>query len=97
MDLTIPVSYDCSLEQAKRVIEGVIAKDDRVLQQPAEPFVRVWELGASSVDIMVRVWCNAADYWELRSWLLENIKVTLDKEGIVIPYSQLDVHLIDKK
>ena len=97
VDLTIPVSYDCSLEQAKRVIEGVIAKDDRVLQQPAEPFVRVWELGASSVDIMVRVWCNAADYWELRSWLLENIKVTLDKEGIVIPYSQLDVHLIDKK
>ena len=97
VDLTIPVSYDCSLEQAKQVIEGVIARDARVLQQPAEPFVRVWELGASSVDIMVRVWCNAADYWELRSWLLENIKITLDKEGITIPYSQLDVHLIDKK
>jgi len=97
VDLTIPVSYDCSLEQAKQVIEVVIASDARVLQQPAEPFVRVWELGASSVDIMVRVWCNAADYWELRSWLLENIKITLDKEGITIPYSQLDVHLIDKK
>ena len=97
VDLTIPVSYDCSLEQAKKVIEGVIAKDSRVLDKPDVPFVRVWELGASSVDIMVRVWCKAADYWELRSWLLENIKVTLDKEGISIPYSQLDVHLIDKK
>ena len=97
VDLTIPVSYDCSLEQAKKVIEGVIAKDSRVLDKPDVPFVRVWELGASSVDIMVRVWCKAADYWELRSWLLENIKTTLDKEGIVIPYSQLDVHLIDKK
>ena len=97
VDLTIPVSYDCSLEQAKKVIEGVIAKDSRVLDKPDVPFVRVWELGASSVDIMVRVWCKASDYWELRSWLLENIKTTLDKEGIVIPYSQLDVHLIDKK
>ena len=97
IDLTIPVSYDCSLEQAKQVIEGVIASDDRVLQQPAAPFVRVWNLGGSAVDIMVRVWCKAGDYWELRSWLLENIKTSLDKESIVIPYNQLDVHLIDKK
>ena len=97
MDLPIPVSYDCSLEQAKKVIEGVIAKDDRVLQQPAVPFVRVWNLGDSAVEIMVRVWCKAGDYWELRSALLENIKNALDQEGIVIPYSQLDVHLIEKK
>ena len=97
VDLTIPVSYDCSLEQAKEVIDRVIARDSRALQQPDAPFVRVWNLGASAVEIMVRVWCNAGDYWELRSWLLENIKNELDKEGIVIPYSQLDVHLIDKK
>ena len=97
VDLTIPVSYDCSLEQAKQVIDRVIARDSRALQQPDAPFVRVWNLGASAVEIMVRVWCNAGDYWELRSWLLENIKNELDKEGIVIPYSQLDVHLIDKK
>jgi len=97
IDLTIPVSYDCSLEQAKQVIDSVVGRDSRVLQQPEAPFIRVWNLGASSVDIMVRVWCNGADYWELRSWLLENIKNELDKEGIVIPYSQLDVHLIDKK
>ena len=97
VDLTIPVSYDCSLEQAKQVIDRVIARDGRALQQPDAPFVRVWNLGTSAVEIMVRVWCNAGDYWELRSWLLENIKNELDKEGIVIPYSQLDVHLIDKK
>ena len=97
VDLTIPVSYDCSLEQAKQVIDRVIARDSRALQQPDAPFVRVWNLGASAVEIMVRFWCNAGDYWDLRSWLLENIKNELDKEGIVIPYSQLDIHLIDKK
>lgn len=97
VDLTIPVSYDCSLEQAKQAIDRVVARDSRVLQQPDAPFIRVWDLGASSVDIMVRVWCGSADYWELRSWLVENIKNELDREGIAIPYSQLDVHLIDKK
>ena len=97
VDLTIPVSYDCSLEQAKAVIERVIARDSRVLQEPAAPFVRVWDLGASAVDIVVRVWCSAGDYWEVRSWLIENIKNELDREGISIPFSQLDVHVIDKK
>lgn len=97
IDLTIPVSYDCSLHDAKVIIESVIARDSRVLSQPDVPFVRVWDLGASAVDIAVRVWCDAGDYWELRSWLLENIKNELDKQGIVIPYSQLDVHVIDKK
>ena len=97
VDLTIPVSYDCSLEQAKAVIERVIARDSRVLQEPAAPFVRVWDLGASAVDIVVRVWCDSGDYWELRSWLIENIKNELDREGISIPFSQLDVHVIDKK
>ena len=97
VDLTIPVSYECSLEKAKAVIEAVIARDSRVLDKPDVPFVRVWNLGGSAVEIMVRVWCNAGDYWELRSWLLENIKNELDREAIVIPYNQLDVHLIDKK
>ena len=57
----------------------------------------MWDLGASAVDIVVRVWCNSGDYWELRSWLIENIKNELDREGISIPFSQLDVHVIDKK
>ena len=97
VDLTIPVPYSCSLEQAKTVIERVIARDDRVLQEPALPFVRVWNLGANGIDIVARVWCKSGDYWELRSWLIENIKNELDREGIKIPYSQLDVHLIEKK
>ena len=97
VDLTIPVSYNCSLEQAKAVIEGVIARDSRVLREPAEPFVRVWNLGASGVDIMVRIWCGAGDYWELRSWLIENIKKELDEAGVVIPYTQLQVQLTDKQ
>ena len=97
VDLTIPVPYSCSLEQAKTVIERVIARDDRVLLEPALPFVRVWNLGANGIDIVARVWCKSGDYWELRSWLIENIKNELDREGIKIPYSQLDVHLIEKK
>lgn len=97
IDLTIPVSYNCSTEQAKQVIESVIAGDGRALQEPMAPFVRVWNLGPSGVEIMVRVWSKASDYWELRSYLLENIKLALDKEGIAIPYTQIQVSTLEKK
>ncbi|MBL1320304.1 MAG: mechanosensitive ion channel family protein, partial [Methylophaga sp.] len=40
----------------------------------------------------VRPWVNSEDYWGVRSDLLEQIKLTFDKEGISIPYPQMDVH-----
>jgi Small-conductance mechanosensitive channel len=92
LDLLIPVPYECSLEQAKRVIARVASADSRV---QGEPFVRVWELSSSSVDIKLRVWCAGADYWELRSSMLEAVKIALDEEGISIPYSHLNIHVLD--
>lgn len=90
LDLTIPVPYECSLERAKEVITAVAENEARVTQPP---MIRVWELSASSVDILVRVWCAGSDYWEVRSALLEEIKLALDRAGISIPYNQLEVRL----
>ena len=94
LDLMIPVAYDCSLEKAKRIIEETVQADPRVLEQP---WIRVWELSASSVDIKVRAWCSGSDYWEVRSALLEQIKLRLDESGITIPFQQIDVHLQDNR
>ncbi len=94
VELTIPVPYECSLEQAKGVIRGVVERDSRVLEGSV---IRVDALSASSVDIFLRIPCKSEDYWTLRPDLLENIKIALDQAGISIPYSQLDVHLIDRK
>ena len=69
---------------AKKVITDVISADERVIKDPA-PFVRVWNLNTYSVDIMVRVWSDVGDYWELRSALLEQIKIALCDANITIP------------
>ena len=50
-------------------------------------------LGASSVALGVRAWTNASDYWQVRWKLLEDIKLEMDKEGIIIPYQQVTVHV----
>jgi small conductance mechanosensitive channel len=63
-----------------------------VLSDP-EPWVRVTNLGDSSVDITTRLWCSAADYWDLKFALLKGVKEAFDKGGISIPYPhQVEVH-----
>ena len=93
VDLLIGISYDDDIGRAKALIQGVIAADTRIMQEPASQLL-VMELGASSVDIAVRVWCATSDYWQVRSDLLEKIKTTLEGAGLSIPYPQQDVHIV---
>ena len=92
IDLVVGVAYDADLKKARKVFEKIIAADDRILAKP-ESQVAVAELGASSVDFVVRPWVKAADYWAVRFDLNEQIKTELDKAGIGIPFPQRDVHL----
>lgn len=93
VDLLIGISYDDDIGRAKALMQGVIAEDSRILTEPASQML-VMELGASSVDIAVRVWVATSDYWQVRSDLLEKIKVTLEGAGLSIPYPQQDVHIV---
>ena len=90
LDLTIPVSFDSDLSEAKKVIAVVILDDSRILYDPA-PFIRVWNIGSSAMEIMVRVWTVSGDYWEIRSALIENIKIALDKANITIPFNTITI------
>lgn len=92
IDLLVGVSYDADLKKARKIFEKVVASDDRILKNP-EPTIAVMELGASSVDFVVRPWVKSKDYWDVRFDLTEKVKVELDKAGIGIPFPQRDVHL----
>ena len=92
VDLLYSVSYGEDFERAKAAILDVAAKNEMVLQDP-EPFVRVKTHGASSIDIVTRLWVNSGDYWSVYFQMQEDVKKRFDEEGISIPYPQLDVHL----
>jgi small conductance mechanosensitive channel len=91
-DLTIGISYDDDIARAIDVIRKVLSADSRVLDDP-EPVVAVGELGDSSVNLLVRPWCAAGDYWPLRFDLMRQLKEELEAAGCSIPYPQRDVHL----
>ena len=92
VDMTIGVSYGDDLNQAKQIIEDILASDERVLQEPAAQ-VAVANLGDSSIDFVVRPWVNAADFWAFKFDFLQAVKERFDQQGVSIPYPQQDVHL----
>ncbi|MDV2857714.1 MULTISPECIES: small-conductance mechanosensitive channel MscS [Oceanimonas] len=92
LDLVIGVSYSADLQLTKEVLTRIIEEEPRVLKEPACR-IAVSELGASSVDFIVRPWVKAEDYWNLKFDLLEKIKNELDANNIGIPFPQMDVHL----
>jgi small conductance mechanosensitive channel len=93
IDLLIGISYNDDIGRAKALIQGVISQDTRILKEPPSQLL-LMELGASSVDIAVRVWVATGDYWQVRSDLLEQIKLALEGAGLSIPYPQQDVHIV---
>lgn len=93
VDFKIGISYSSNIKTAKDVITKIYSEDERVLQDPA-PMVVVGNLGDSSVDLVVRVWVNAADYWGVYFDFNERIKIQLEEAGVSIPFPQMDVHLI---
>jgi small conductance mechanosensitive channel len=92
IDLLIGVDYKDDLALARKTISEVLRAHDKILEEPA-PVIMVMDLGESSVDLAVRPWVEAADYWTVRGELLESIKTSLEAAGCSIPFPQRDVHL----
>ena len=95
VEWTFGISYNDNIEQARLLIIDVIFTDDRVLNK-ATPFIFVANLGASSVNILVRAEVKQKDYWDVLYQGFERVKVRFDQEGIHIPYPQQDIHIIEQ-
>lgn len=92
VDWTIGVGYGDDLDKAKQVIKQLCDNDSRILKDP-EVFIAVSELADSSVNFAVRAWVEAGDYWGVYFDMNENVYKTFDREGLNIPYPQMDVHV----
>lgn len=95
-DIDIGISYSDDIRLAKNVILGIADACPTVLKSP-ETNVFVVSHDASSITLQLRAWCNSSDYWDTFFYIQENTKSELDKNGISIPFNQLDVHIIDSK
>ena len=93
LDLIYSISYGEDIEKAKRAILEYTSTNELILKEP-EPVVFVNSHEASSIDLLARIWCRGEDYWPVYFAMQENVKKSFDKNGIEIPFNQLDVHIV---
>lgn len=96
VDMVFGIGYGDDIQKAKKVIDDVLAKDERILKDPA-PTVGLAELADSSVNFVVRPWVKTADYWPVLFDITERMKEAFDANNISIPFPQRDVHLYEHK
>lgn len=91
VDFTFGISYSDDINKAFDVIRAVLAADTRIHKDP-DAVVVVGNLGDSSVDIIVRVWSDAGDYWGIKFDITKQVKEALDASGISIPFPTRTVY-----
>jgi len=93
VDVTVGVAYDTELNQALKVIEEVLQANARVLRD-IQPVIGVRLLADSSINIAVKPWVNVQDYGPAGGEINKDILEAFREHGIVIPYPQREVRLL---
>ena len=90
LDLKFNVAYENEIKFVEDLISDALDSDPRVDSVP-DKLVRVDSIDSNSMGVLVRVWCNAGDYFTLKLDLIKTVKTELDKNGVnrAIPTSQI--------
>ncbi|MBR2934757.1 MAG: mechanosensitive ion channel [Oscillospiraceae bacterium] len=95
VDIQVTASYEAPIQLVKDTAAKLVAADSRIHADPA-PFVRVSNYGSSSIEYTIRVWCAAADYWDVYFDLMDGLKPAFDAAGVEMTYDHLNVHVVEK-
>ncbi len=95
VDLEFTISYSSDIVKAREIILKCANALPNVLKDPASeaPLIRQ---DASALVLQARIWCKTDDYWDVFFNVNESVKNEFDKNGIEIPFPQMDLHFNPK-
>ncbi len=96
VDLVFGIGYADDIPKTEAVLTSILEAHPKVLNDP-EFVVKVFELGDSSVNFIVRPWVATDDYWDVYWDMTREVKMAFDREGISIPFPQRDVHFYNER
>ncbi|HOI76499.1 MAG TPA: mechanosensitive ion channel family protein [Methanofastidiosum sp.] len=96
IEYTIGIRYTDDAEKAIKIIGDLIEEHPFVLKKPT-PDVYVNNLGENAVELIVKAWAPASQWYTTKKELLWKIKTNLEKEGIHVPFPQRVVWFANQK
>lgn len=91
VDFNFSVAYESDVELVKKIVIDVIKSNGCVRLDLKEPFCRLKNLGASSIDFFAHCWVDSEDYWDVYYYVIENVFNEFKRNNISIPYNQLEI------
>jgi len=92
-NITVGVAYNTDLTTALNVINEILARNPRVLKDPA-PAVAVSSFGASSIDIAVKPWSMVSELGPAGAEIRLAIVDAFRTRKIEIPFPQMEVRMV---
>ncbi len=92
IEWTFGIAYGDDYDEARRVLQRLIDADERIFKTPAS-MIALSNLADSAVQIVVRAWVKAEDYWGVFYDMNEKVYKTFSQHGLSIPFNQLDVNI----
>ena len=102
VDLDFHFAYGGDLDEVKKAIREIQAKNPLILQGPvedsdvvAEPWVGLTELAEKGVVVNTRTWCLGSDYWTVYFYMNETVYQQLKERGFMFPCKRVDVKMVN--
>lgn len=92
VDFIFGVGYEDDIFKVKETLQKIANEHPLIFKDP-EPQIVLGKHDASSINFFFRVWVKTEDYWKVHFDIMEIVKIEFDREGINIPYPQMDVHI----
>ena len=95
VDMRFEASYDAPTAEVKAAIMDAIAADERISAEPA-PFIALSAYKSSSIEYLVRIWCQNSDYWSVHYGMNERVRECFAAHGVEMSYEHMNVHILEK-
>lgn len=95
VDLKFTASYDAPTQTVKQAIRDVLDTLPQIKNDPA-PAIVLSAYQSSSIEYTVRVWTEAADYWDVYFAIQEGVRESFARHNVEMTYDHLNVHLVEK-
>ncbi|MEA2065614.1 MAG: mechanosensitive ion channel family protein [Thermotogota bacterium] len=96
MEISVGIPYEIEVSKALSILKNVIEEEPLIVKQDVNNIVAFKGFGSSSIDFTLYFWFDRSNYWEVQNAVSSRIYSELKKNGIDIPFPQLDLHIIDQ-
>lgn len=92
VSVNIGISYSSDLDKATAIALNLMKTHPLILRESG-PSVVITELSDSSINLQLSAWAKTGDMGTVKNYLITGIFDAYTKEGIELPFPQLDVNI----